>query len=198
MIIKLRYILLIPVFITIVGCVSAELTNISTEKIITPIENFKTIDATIYVRNIDPLSSANEDLAKFLERSSVFSSAIAIQSKNKLPENSIELQVVSEIKEEDFHPKEMAKAFLQGLLLSLADGAFSDEYEYTVAIKGIMKKGQKNIGTYQATSKYHMQQPTNKKTKSTSEVRKLVWEHVLKLMMVKIKEDRKNIMNKIK
>jgi len=196
--IRLRFMIFVGVLIVVMGCASVNMVNMSPENTIPDIPDFETIDATVYVRCSDPLSSTNEDVANALEDEAVFRSVIAISSGDDLSENNLELLVIPEIIEEDFHSDEMGKAVLRGLLLSLADGAFADKYEYTVTLKATMKRGKKILGTYEATGKYYAQQPENKKTAQASEVRKLAWEHVLKLIIAKIKEDRKNIVNSLK
>jgi hypothetical protein len=189
--------ILVGVLIVVMGCVSPKMVNMSPENTIPHIPDFETIDATVCVRCSDPLSSTNEDMANALEEEAVFRSVIAIPSGDDVSENNLELLVVPEIIEETFDSDEMVKAVFRGLLLSLADGAFADKYEYTVTLKATMKRGKKILGTYEATGKYSAQQPANKRTAQASEVRKLAWEHVLKLIITKIKEDRKNIVSSL-
>ena len=194
----LRLTILIAAIITVMCCASVEMVNMSPESTIPTIPDFKTIYATIKVTCSDPLSSANEDVANYLNKERVFHSVVALSSKDSLTESDVELFVIHKTIEDDHHSEEMGKAVLRGLMLGLANGSVADKYEYTVTLKATLKKGLKVFTTYEATGKYYAQQPENRKKAQGSEVRKLAWEHALKLLVMKIKKDRNNIVDCLK
>ena len=146
-----RLIGLIAVFIAVVSCASTEMLNVSPEKVIPIVADFETIDASIKVTCSDPFISANEDVANYLDKEEVFRSVAAISSKDTLSASDVELLVAPKIIEDSHDRAEMGKAVFRGLLLGIADGAFADEYDYTVVLKAILKKGPRIIGTYKAT-----------------------------------------------
>lgn len=194
----LRLIIIVSAIVTVVCCASVKIVNMSPEINISTIPDFKTIYATIKVTCSDPLSSANEDVANYLNKERVFHSVVALSSKDSLTESDVELSVTPKIIEDDHFGEEMGKAVFSGLTLGLASMAVADKYEYTVILNATLKKGLKVFAIYKATGKYYAQQPENRKKAQGSEVRKLAWEHTLKLLAMKIKKDRNNIVDCLK
>jgi hypothetical protein len=174
------------------GCVSEKMVNVSPESTLPITKGFKTIDANVKVTCSDPLSSANEDVANSLEKEKVFRSVQA-SSKAILSGSDVELLVTPEVIEDTHGGAEMGKAVFRGCLHGSADGAFANNYDYTVVLKTEMKKRLTVVGAYEATGKYSAQKPENSDKAQASEARRLAWEHALKLLIAKIKADRENI-----
>jgi hypothetical protein len=175
------------------SCVSAKIVNVSPEATIPPLQDFKTIAASIKVTCSDPLSSAHEDVAAALTEERVFQSVIVTTSEALFPD--AELMVSPKIIDDSHFGAESGKAVFRGLLLGLADGAFADRYDYTVTLWASLEKGPRIIGEYEAVGKYYAQQPENRNAPQASETRRLAWEHALKLLVSKIKADRENIVS---
>lgn len=183
---------------TITYCASIEIVNMSPESTIPSIPDFKTINAAIRVTCSDPLISANEDVANFLNRENVFGSVIASSSKNTLSVSDLELFVVPKIIEDYHFSERMGKAVLRGLTFGLADKTVTDSYKYTVILKVILKKGATILSTYEAIGKYYAQWPVNSKEAQTQEARAWAWEHAIMLLTGKIKRDRNKIVDFLK
>lgn len=188
---NIRMLSFLLITVAFVGCASTKMINISPEKVMPTVT--QTINAEVKVRCSDPLSSANDDVANFLEKEGVFRSAVAISENDNISESDIELYVIPNITENDYFGEKMGKAVARGLLLGLADQAFAEKYDYEVHLKVILKKESIPIKTYESIGKYHAEQPESKKSSQASEARKLAWEHALKLLAAKIKEDQRNI-----
>ena len=87
----LRLIIIVSAIVTVVCCASVKIVNMSPEINISTIPDFMTIYATIKVTCSDPLSSANEDVANYLNKERVFHPVVALSTKDSLTESDVEL-----------------------------------------------------------------------------------------------------------
>ena len=108
---------------------------------------------------------------------------IAAQPAKEVPWTAdAELLVVAEIVEDTHHAEETGAP----------DGIFTDRYEYTVALRAVLKRERATIGVYEATGKYRAE-ATESESVPDSEARQYAWDHALRLLAAKMKSDRERI-----